>query len=133
MIRNAKDRLVPNLNSLPDVSGAIDTMLQPVRIGLVQTSQVNGLSQEVIEWHDTMAVRQPFTSQQLAIRAEGERAWRWYTLHLDNGLPLRPNDVIKIHGLRMRIMEKLDWSEYGYSQYSCVEDFVQDETRTMTP
>lgn len=120
---NASDRKISELNSLPDVSGSLELLLQPVKIGCVTKKQVSGYTQESIEYIRTKAVRQAFTAQQLILRPEGERAWRWYTIHMLPDIVLKTDDVIILHGLRMRIMEKLDYLEYGFAEYHAIEDF----------
>ena len=124
MIQNAKDKKIDCLPALPDVSGSVELFLQPMKIGIVQKAQVHGLTQETIIYVPTKAVRQAFSAQQLMIRPEAERAWRWYTLHATPDLVLKPDDIAIVQGLRMRVMEKFDYLEYGYVQYHVVEDYA---------
>jgi hypothetical protein len=67
---------------------------------------------------------QPFTAQRLSILPEGQRAWRWFTVYALKNLDLAPDDVVKIRGLKYRIMEKTDWHEYGYFKYDAIEDYT---------
>jgi hypothetical protein len=120
---NAKNKTLSEQNDLPDVSPGIDMFLQPVQLGIITKKQVSGYTQESIYWISTKAVRQAFTAQQLLLRPEGERAWKWYTIHLLVDTVLKPDDIIKLHGMRMRIMEKLDYKEYGFVEYHAIEDF----------
>ena len=121
---NAKNRNMDQSNALPDVSGAISLFLQPVKLGLIRKKQVSGYTEETITWIQTKAVRQSFTAQQLLLHPEGERAWKWYTIHMLPDYQLKPDDLIVLHGMRMRVMEKLDYQEYGFIEYHAVEDFL---------
>jgi hypothetical protein len=124
-ISSAKDRkmsMVPT--GLPDVSGAVQSFLQPAVIGVVTKKQVSGYTQEDVEWIYTQAVRQAFTAQQLLIRPEGERSWKWFTLHTLPEVCLHTDDLIIIHNVRMRIMEVLGYGEYGFNEYHAIEDYV---------
>lgn len=122
---NAKDKTLSDLNALPDVSPSIDLLLQPMKVGLVQKAQVHGLTQETIMWKRTKVVRQAFSAEQLMIRPEGERSWKWYEIHATVDLILNTDDIILIHGQRLRIMEKRDYTEYGFVIYAAVEDYQQ--------
>ena len=133
MIINAKNNKRSQLNDLPNVQAAVELWMQPMDVGVVQSSQVSGLAQEVVIWKPTHANRQPFTDQQLAIRPQGERAWRWSVLYAAPDLVLVPGDIAIVKGVRMRVMEKLDWSEYGYFTYNCVEDYNPNEIRQSSP
>jgi hypothetical protein len=125
-MRNGRDvKLSEQGFGLPDVGGSVNMFMQPVQIGIVTKNQVDGLISEDTEWKKTMAVRQPFTSEQLIIRPEGERSWQWYTLHMTLDVVLSTDDIFLMYGLRMRVMEKLDYTEYGYIEYHCIEDYTQ--------
>jgi hypothetical protein len=121
---NASKRKLSDLPALPDVSGSISMFLQKITLGIVTKKQVSGLTQEKIEYICTQAVRQAFSAQQLVLRPEGERAWKWYTIHMLADYILKTDDIIILHGMRMRIMEKLDYKEYGYIEYHAIEDYT---------
>lgn len=124
MIVNAKDKKVSDLASaLPDVSGGVSMLLQPIKIGLVTTQQVSGLTQETVEWLRTQATLQPYTAEQLAIRAEGERSWQWFTLHTLTDIELNTDDRIIFKHTRYRVMEKLDYEDYGYREFHVIQDY----------
>ena len=96
--------------------------LQPVRIGIVQTQLVYGRSTDVTIYKYTQACRQPM-AENLAVRKEGDRSWRWHTIYMTPEMDLQTNDVIELQGVRFRIMEKTDWKEYGYTSYNAIEDY----------
>ena len=123
---NAKDKTLRNSGSqgMPDVSGAVEMFLQPMKLGVITKKQVRGLTEEETFWTYSKGTRQPYTAQQLKMLPEGQRAWRWYTIHCLPDVVLKPDDIITVQGLRMRVMEKLDYLEYGYLEYHAVEDLT---------
>jgi hypothetical protein len=125
-IVNARDKKMSDVpTGLPDLSGAVQLFLQPAKLGLITKKQVDGYTQETINWVCTQVVRQAFTAQQLVLKPEGERAWKWYTLHTVADICLKVDDLIMLHGLRMRIMAKSDEAEYGFNEYQAIDDFTR--------
>lgn len=124
MITNANTQNINcDANSMPDVTDAVQSLLQPVTMQLVRKTVVAGRIQEVVQTIQTLASRQPFTAQQLNIKPEGQRAWRWQMIHATPDLKLKTDDRIKLHGTPYRIMEKYDWTEYGFILYHAIEDY----------
>ena len=121
---NAKDKTLRQSTSLPDVQGSVDMLLQPIKLGVVTKNQVNGLTVEETEWTWTKAVRQAYSAEQLIILPEGQRSWKWYTIHALPDLVLKTDDIIVMHGMRMRVMERLDYLEYGFVEYHAIEDYT---------
>jgi hypothetical protein len=127
-IVNAKDQAIDEAASaLPNVANAIQELLYNVVAERMQKQQVNGYTQEISTKISTKVSIQPFTAQQLIIRPEGQRAWRWFNVYALSNLDLKPDDVFKIRGVRYRIMEKSDWSVYGYFHYSVIEDYLPED------
>lgn len=125
MIKNARHQKIDDVPlGLPDVSGAVQSFLQPARLGIVHKAQVSGYTQETVSWIRTQLVRQAFTPEQLALKPEGERSWKWYTLHTLPDICLKTDDIIMLHGLRMRIMEISGYAEYGFNEYHAIEDYT---------
>jgi hypothetical protein len=123
---NAKDKTLRQSTSLPDVRGSVDLLLQPIKLGVVTKKQVSGLTVETTEWTWTKAVRQAYSAEQLVILPEGQRSWKWYTIHALPDLVLNNDDIIVMHSMRMRVMEKLDYQEYGFVEYHAIEDYTNE-------
>jgi hypothetical protein len=128
-IVNARDKKVSELSSaLPDVGAAVQELLMVVVVEKMQKQQIDGYTQEIPVAIHTKVSLQPFTAQQLNIRPEGQRQWRWFTAYTLNNLDLQPDDIIRIKGVRYRIMEKFDWREYGYYRYNVIEDYIDESS-----
>ena len=120
---NAKDRKLSEMTSaLPDVSAAVQEILQPITIVLVQKQQVNGYTQEIPRSFKTRASIQPI-AQTLSMSPTGQRAWKRFNVYIERNIQLIPDDVFWIRGQGYRVMDKVDWKEFGYLKYECVEDY----------
>lgn len=66
---------------------------------------------------------QPLMPSQLAIKPEGERAWRWFMIHATTDLRLTTDDVIKRARAPYRVMADMGWDDNGYRLYHVVNDY----------
>ncbi len=124
IISNAKDiPLGQQMNQLPNVNVAMRGWFQPMQIGKVCKQQIDGMTEEIVNYVTAQGVRQPFTAQQLMIKPEGQRAWIWEMFHVDPDLILKPDEIFVYLEVKYRVMQKYDYKEYGYIQYDCVQDF----------
>lgn len=68
-------------------------------------------------------VWQPLAATQLAIKPEGQRAWRWFMIHATTDLKLQTDDVIKRAGSPYRVMADAGWDDNGFKLYHVVNDY----------
>ena len=124
-ILNGKDLSVTDAaNSLPSPIASIQELLQPAILHVITKTQVDGYTQEVASIYNTYISKQPYNPQQLRILKEGERQWRWFSLWIMNDCILHPDDMVTLHGVNYRVMQKESWQEYGYSKYDVIEDYT---------
>ena len=124
MITNGKDFSIGDNNTaLPNMSTALLGWMQNIRVGLVGKAVVVGRVQETVTYYDTTGVKQPFSDEQLSILPEGQRSWKWFTLHCLPSLPLRTDDTIILSGSRYRVMSRGNFDEYGFAVYNLVQDY----------
>lgn len=111
---------------LPTMHATIMGWFRAITIGLVSKPTVNFEVQETVRNCDTYGVIQPFRPQQLLIKPEGERSWKWVMLHCvkDPNVVIQTDDQIIIKGVKYRVMDKTDYTEYGYIQYDLVEGYT---------
>lgn len=127
-LTNAKRyRIKDSFTGLPDVSDSVMAFLRPVKVDIICKEQIDGYTQESKRCVHTQAVKQPFTSEQLKLKPEGQRSWKWFTLHCLPNLILRTDDIAVISGSSFRVMERTDYREYGYLQYDLVEDYREND------
>lgn len=123
-IQNAADQsLNANPGTLPDVSGALLSWFQLLSFTTITDDVYDGKNHPLETTVEFYGVRQPFTSQQLSMKPEGERAWKWEMIHALPTLILSPNDTIVFGGVQYKVMGKYDYKEYGYVQYEIVQRY----------
>lgn len=122
MIRNAKDTpLSESALGLPDVSTVVESFMQPVTMSIIYKENSGGYIQEREVKIPTKAARFP-AKENLAIRADGQTSWKWWTILLPAPCRANTDDVFVMRGVRYRVMEKNDWSDNGYVELNCIED-----------
>lgn len=125
MIKNGKDTpLNQNTGTVPDMSDTLAEWLQPMTFEVVTKENVNGLLTETSTEISTKGVIQPFNDEQLQIKSEGQREWKWWKLHTQPTAELEPDDVIVYLGVQYRVMTKKDYKLYGYFEYDVIEDYT---------
>lgn len=115
--------IVPNL---PNMSTTIEGWFQNIIVALVVKTMVNNRVVETTTDYETRGVLQPQTIQQLEIKPEGQRSWKWYMLHCQPSLSLKTDDEVVIRGEHYRVMGRWGFDEYGFVQYELVQDYVAD-------
>lgn len=117
-----------NTGTLPDMQDAMRSWFQPMTFTRVQKTVVNFVVIETKTDTGFMGVWQPFTVQQLSMKPEGQREWKWFTVHAQLGLNLTPDEIVIYQSQQYRVMERLDYTLYGYNEYHLCEDYT-----TSTP
>ncbi len=127
MIVNGKDKpLALASAALPDMTAGLAGLLQPMTFVKVTKTNVDGLVQEIENKVRTTATRYPMKPQEVALKPEGQRTWKWETLLAVADLILKPDDIVKFDGQPYRVMGKSDWKEYGFVQYDLAQDFTAE-------
>jgi hypothetical protein len=115
------------IGGLPNVSGALGAWSQQIIFLVVEKTLVNGLIQETYTSANTLGVVMPLKPQQLSMKPEGERAWKWRKMFCLPTPSLVPSDEIIFgtdeNGERFRVMAKADFSEYGYNEYEICQGY----------
>lgn len=123
MIINGKDKTLSQINNLPNMSETIKNWFQNLTFKKIVKSIVDYQAVETETIISTKGVRQPFSPQQLKVKPEGQRAWKWETLHCLTNVVLVPDEIVEFNSIRYRVIEKKDYTEYGYIEYEIVQDF----------
>lgn len=128
MIINGKDTPITNsFNTLPNVSEALPGWFQDMTFDLVTKSLVNYEVVEVLTTISTKGVRQPMSAQSISIKPEGQRAWKWETLHCLPNVKLNVDDIVIFDNVKYRVMHRWNWSEYGYLEYEICQAYENQE------
>lgn len=111
--------------ALPWVGDTLLDYFQPMVFQrVVQTVSRGFQSAQSATGYRFRGVWQPFSAQKLQMKAEGQRSWKWFTCHSDPTLSLSPDEIISYRTVNYRVMEKLDYKEYGYIEYHLVKDYT---------
>jgi hypothetical protein len=122
---NGKDTpLNQRAGTVPDVSGALTDWFQPMTFIRVTKSTVGFQLVETPSPYSFQGVIQPFSTQRLLMKPEGQRAWKWFLLHAEPGCTLKPDEVVTYLGASTRIMGRKDFTLYGYVEYELVQDYT---------
>lgn len=68
-------------------------------------------------------VLQPLHPKQIALKPEGQRAWKWYQLHCFSASVLNVNDQVTYLGGLYKVMGEYDYSLNGFIEYHLVKDY----------
>lgn len=124
-IHNAADvNLAQNPGTLPNFSDAIGNWFQLLVFEQVVKTIVNFVVVETTTPITFQGYVQTFTPRQLMMKPEGQRLWKWKSITCYPGVPLKPDDVVLYENIQYRVMESIDYKQYGYHIYNIVEDFT---------
>lgn len=126
MITNAKNKPL-TYSGLPQMGEVLPSWFQTLTFDVITKSLVDYEVVETTSTITTQGVRQPMSAQQLAIKPEGQRAWRWETIHCLPDVVLKIDDVIIFNDIRYRVAHRWDWREYGYVEYEIHQAYEMSE------
>ena len=113
---------------LPKLSNVIRAYMQPLTFGLITKEIIDYKEVEVTKIIKTKGVRQPIEPGELLnIAGQGQRSWKWESLHLLPSVNMKPDDIVIFNKVKYRIKEKYDCSEYGYIEYIIAQTFEDEE------
>ncbi len=114
-----------NTGGLPNMEDAMYSYFQPMTFEtVVKTVQRGGDVLEAPTPVTFQGVWQPLSAQALAMKPEGQRQWKWFRLHAQVFLNLKPDDVVIYLGTQYRVMARFDYVLYGYNEYHLVDDYT---------
>lgn len=123
---SAKDKGL-KYSSLPQMGEVLPSWFQDLTFDIITKGIVDYEVTEIRKTVSTKGVRQPMSATQLSIKPEGQRAWRWETLHCLPDLKLKIDDIVIFNDIKYRVMQRWNWAEYGYMEYHLCEAY-QDGT-----
>lgn len=123
MIANASSFPFSKVNGMPNMSATLSGWLIPLSFGVVTKVQNGFMTKEVVTYKNFYGVWQPLNTEQLKIKPEGERSWKWYWCHSQTDLGLKNDDTIIYLDKQYRVMGVKDYSLNGFYEYELIEDF----------
>jgi hypothetical protein len=124
VIGNASERPLPH-GSLPNMASAMMDYFVPLTFIKIEKRIENHIAKEIPTEVSFYGVRQPLTPQELFLKPEGQRAWKWEQIFTLPSVILAVDDKITFEGTPYRVMKKADFKEYGYVQYEIAQDYTE--------
>lgn len=119
----AKDRPIDCANGMPNMAMAFGNWIETGPVLILHTVLKQGEAVRLSRTTIAGTAVQPLSAQKIAMKPEGERAWKWWMIHATNALDAMVGDVIEIRKVGYRLMAKFDFSRNGYSHFEAVEDY----------
>lgn len=113
---------------VPNMREALSGWMRPLDLAKVTTEIVNFRAEQIERPLAAVGVIQPLSAQMLALKPEGQRAWKWRVIWTTTDLKLKPDDVISYKGERNRVMGFTDWEDSGFFRYEVVNDYANSTT-----
>lgn len=109
--------------TLPNLQGGVLNYFRQLTFTTIKKTVVNFQLVEVPVSFNFMGMVQPMGAQKLMMKPEGQRHWVWNTIHAFPSLELTTDEIITISCVNYRVMQKFDYSTYGYVEYHVVQDY----------
>jgi isopentenyl diphosphate isomerase/L-lactate dehydrogenase-like FMN-dependent dehydrogenase len=122
-IASAASRPLFPATTQPNMASAIAGLTQVNEVQILRTVLVAGETHRQIRKTTAATCIQPLSAQRIAMKPEGERAWKWWMIHATNDLMTKVGDILEITGVGYRLMACTDYSAAGYSMFEAVEDY----------
>lgn len=123
--KNFQDSI--STSALPQMGGVLQSWLLPMVFGIVTKTYRGGRTFESEEKLNFKGVWQPMSASKLQLKPEGQRSWKWFTVHSEPSLDLKNDQRIIYKENAYRVMERLDYTEYDYLEYHLVDDYTGDD------
>ena len=89
-----------------------------------QSQDATGAIVETKQTITLSGIIQPFTSEEIALKPDGQRSWSWYRLDVRNIYQeLYNGQLINIDGLEYKIMAKRDWYRNNFRTYEIILNY----------
>lgn len=122
MIINAKAKTVISFSNLPNMSSTITSWSQKLVIKKITKELIDYKIEETESTISIDGVMQPLDPQKLEMKAEGQRAWAWQMLHTTYNFAM--DDKLLFLNVPYRVLEKINYSQYGYIEYHLAQDYT---------
>lgn len=130
MITNAKNTSLKNQNSnLPNMSETIKSWFLNISFQHVTRTldeDSADLTTETTETINTLGVVRPPSAQELKLMPEGAWQWQWLQVHCLPDVELETNQYVIYDNKKYKVMDKKDYSKYGYVRYTLLEAYTAE-------
>lgn len=133
-ILNGKDLSFPQASAgLPNVLEGILQLFQPVTVGIIKNTQVNGYTQTYVSKYiltKGVRIQNPKTT---VFTKTGERIWDIQDIFFPRDVELVADDIFLYNKKQYRVVQMEEWTEYGFNKYSVVQDYTRVDASRVIP
>lgn len=99
---------------------------RPIVVGTITTAiDEGGAAKETVREVRTSGCFQAGEGEKLDVQAGGERSWQTGLLHTTPDFNVPTDTLLRIRGVRYRIMKKGDYSVNGFVRYELLETYAR--------
>lgn len=116
------------LSGMPQMAATLSGWEVPLTLVKITQDVVEGLLSTTETEIIFQGVWQPLRDEQLELKPEGQRSWKYYWIHAKSGtLDLETADKIIFQGKRYKVVERKDYSLNGFIEYQVCEDYEETQ------
>ena len=120
----AKNRPLTELAPGPDLRQAVVGWCRPMTLEITRlVAGAGGDAEKIVRQVPADAFLRPGKPQELKIKLEGTRQWKFWTMYTLQDTGIQVGDVARISGRPFKAMGSWDYSQFGYFKLAMVEDF----------
>lgn len=113
-----------NQSNMPQITAALSNWQDALTIGKVVVTWDGGEKVETITSMSFTGTIQPLGAKQIALKPEGERAWKWLQIHVYSGsLDIDIDNKIYVDNEKYKVMAIFDYARNGFMEYHIVRDY----------
>lgn len=111
-------------NGMPQVDEVLSGWQISFMVKFIKQVQIDGEFVDRSTLHKIYGVLQPLKNEELQAKPEGQRAWKWYWLHVQKQYPRLPDGyIITINDEDYKVMASKDYTLNGYNEYHLLQDY----------
>lgn len=117
---------INEISGMPQMGAAFSGW--KVNLFLLRVTQqvVDGLVTDTVQEIHAKGTWQPLSAEEIALKADGQRSWQWYDLHIEGAsLIFATNDRVIYGGETYKIMAVKDYTLNNYSEYHLILDYQE--------
>lgn len=116
-------RIDQAVSAMPTMRSTLLGWFRPLGLAKVIKKTVGVRVVEVEQPIEASGTWQPFTFEELAIKPEGQRSWRWFMVHTTPDIVLQTDDRITRNGEKFVVMAKGDYTDQAFVEYHVVNAY----------
>lgn len=117
-----------SLSGMPNMAATLSGWEVPLTLVKVTQDVRDGFLFTTETEINFIGVWQPLRDEQLELKPEGQRSWKYYWIHAKSGtLDLETADKIIFQGKQYKVVERKDYSLNGFIEYQVCEDYEETQ------